>query len=44
MMEIRGASDFTPVHLCCLLQGIHNYCSGSAVCVGHHVDIRLFPV
>lgn len=38
------ASDLTLMDLCCLLQGIHHYCSGAAVRAGHHVDLRLFPV
>lgn len=32
------------VYLFCPLQGICHHCSGPAVCVGHHVDIWLFPV
>lgn len=32
------------VCLCCPLQGIHHYCSGSAVRAGDHVDLWLFPV
>lgn len=38
------ASDLTLMDLCCLLQGVHHYCSGAVVRAGHHVDLRLFPV